>query len=84
MSIKLQIFSTNVKSVLQLLYGSETLRTSNIALRKVQVFILNVFSLGLEFGGQKRSVMKSFGKERPKNQGRVLSVERVGHGSDTH
>ena len=36
-SVKLQLFNSNVKSVL--LYGSETWRTSKSMLRKVQVFI---------------------------------------------
>ena len=37
MSVKLQLFNSNVKSVL--LFGSETWRTSKSMLRKVQAFI---------------------------------------------
>ena len=80
-SVKLQLFNSNVKFVL--LYGPETWRTSKSMLRKVQAFINTCLRRMLRIRWPERLGTKNSGKERSKNQSRVLSAEGSGHGLDT-
>lgn len=78
---KLQIFTTNVKSVL--LYGSETWRVTRSISNKLQTFINKCLRRILKIYWPEKSATGNFGQEQGKNVFQKRSPGANGIGSDT-